>query len=117
VKKYINVYSILRIEVEDQKSAGIWYKPERKNIFGKIKPEYFYDYAHYPGGCVRVKYSRATISKGYIIDSENGVYHKPKLTVVMSDERKHNKWFDTYAEALAHAEKLAVDSGLKYIIV
>lgn len=79
------------------------YIKEKKNFFGKIKPEHFkYNFHEYQ----KASYTRGEIiNKGYLIIN-NEVYSRYRVFVKFVDKSYYSKWFSDENEAKIFFSKI-----------
>lgn len=127
--EHFDVNRIIGIEVFDQRSAPFAWLPRKQKtwIFG-IKRKAWHDEGFYQDGCYYEGYmgdsweanaytKEELMSRGYLVDSDNRVWHPPHATVYLESDCKVTKRFNTISETNEWVDELKKTSGKTFEIV
>jgi hypothetical protein len=121
---HFDVNAIIKINVVDKSEAGYKWLPRKEvsRCFGLLKNnvyvEGFYDGGNYDNWLSTKPYTKEELENyGYIVDSENIVWHKPYVVVYLTYEYRLTKYFQTIDEANLWVKVLKNSSGKTFEIV
>lgn len=130
MEDHFDVSRIIGIRVIDKRKSSYKWLPEKQKtaFFGLIKRNAYYSEGYYSNGhyqeCYEsgcwdaYPYDREDVLKsGYLIDSDNVVWHKPYVNIYLESDCQVNKSFTTFEEASQWVRGLKMTSGKTFEIV
>lgn len=93
----INIDQVCTLSVHLKKEEIYDYKyKKRKSIFGiTTQHEGFYENNVLSEDLIS---NKEILDKGIYVIEDNKVYHKPHISMIMSNKKEYNKYFDTIRE-------------------
>jgi hypothetical protein len=130
MEQHFDVSRIIGIKIIDKRLSSYKWLPEKQKttFFGLIKRNSYHSEGYYSNGHYQECYesgcwdacpsSRVDVLRsGYLIDSDNVVWHRPYATVYLESDRQVDKNFTTFEEAMQWADELKMTSGKTFEIV
>ena len=122
MENHFDVSRIIGIKIIDKRLSRYEWLPEKQKttFFGLIKRNSYHSEGYYYLECYESGHPstrQQVIEQGYLIDSDNVVWHRPYVTVYLEHEYQVNKNFVTFEEALQWADELKATSGKTFEIV
>jgi hypothetical protein len=127
---HFDVSRIVGIEIFDRSAAMYKWLPRKQKtaFFGLVKlnkyyEEGFYMYGSYKSGGYDTEWDqtpstgRELKDNGYLVDPDNTVWNRPKVTVHLEHKQGTYQSFETYEQALAWVNNLKSLNGRQFEIV
>lgn len=129
MEQYFDIDRIVKITLYDKIKSSYKWLPEKQKtwFFGLFKRNQWYSSGFYSNGCYQECYESGCwdatpsnpadlLNSGYLIE-DKVVYHKPSVSIQLTDKCEINKRFNNYQDAKQWVSKLMTKSQKSFEVI